>query len=201
MPGPKPPTIILTDEERRTLEQLVRRHTAPQQLVVRCRIILAAADGLNNAEIARRVGISVDTATLWRQRWCDSAKVPGDDERVAERLADLPRPGAPPRITAEQVCQIIALACEDPDATGRPISQWSQREIADEIKRRGIVDQISPRQAGRFLKGGRSPAAPGPLLVDAETRRASGRENRRHLHPVRGGSAVGGARRAGREHG
>src|SRR3989304_5278243 len=197
MPGPKPPTITLTDGERHALDQLVRRHPAPHQLVVRGRIILAAADGLNNAEIARQLDISIDTAALWRQRWYGSAKVPLDEQRVAERLADLPRPGAPARITAEQVCQIIALACEDPDATGRPISQWSQREIADEIKRRGIVDQISPRQAGRFLKGGRSPAAPGPLLVDAETRRASERENRRHLHPVRGGSAVGGARRAG----
>jgi len=154
MPGPKPPTITLTDGERRALEQLVRRHTAPHQLVVRCRIILAAADGLNNAEIARQLDTSIDTAALWRQRWCSGAAIPLDDQRVAERLADLPRPGAPVRITADQVCQIIALACEDPGATGRPISQWSQREIAEEIMKRGIVDQISPRQAGRFLKGG-----------------------------------------------
>src|SRR3972149_7538289 len=100
MPGPKPPTIILTDEERRTLEQLVRRHTAPQQLVVRCRIILAAADGLNNAEIARQLDTSIDTAALWRQRWCSGAAIPLDGQRGAERLGGPP----PARVAAGRVC-------------------------------------------------------------------------------------------------
>jgi len=69
-------------------------------------------------------------------------------------LEDLPRPGAPPRITADQLCQIEQMACEAPEKTGRPISQWTNREIADEIMARGIVESISPRHAGRLLKKG-----------------------------------------------
>jgi transposase len=70
----------------------------------------------------------------------------------AERLKDLPRPGTPARITADQRCQIEAMACEDPEDSKRPISQWTSREIADEVMKRGIVDSISPRHAARLLK-------------------------------------------------
>ncbi|MFQ6102108.1 MAG: helix-turn-helix domain-containing protein [Anaerolineae bacterium] len=78
--------------------------------------------------------------------------IPLADLSVEERLEDLPRPGAPARITADQVCQITAMACEHPEDSGRPISHWTNREIADEIMKRGIVDQISPRHAARLLK-------------------------------------------------
>src|SRR6266567_4521931 len=71
-------------------------------------------------------------------------------------LAGAPREGAPAKFTPEQVCQIIALACEKPADSNRPISQWSHRELADEIVQRGIVASISPRHAGRLLKRGRS---------------------------------------------
>jgi putative transposase len=76
------------------------------------------------------------------------------DLTVAERLEDAPRPGSPARITAEQICQIVAVACEAPSASGRPISQWSSTELAAEIMRRGIVAEISPRHAARILKKG-----------------------------------------------
>ena len=59
----------------------------------------------------------------------------GDERAAPERLADAPKPGAPARLTPEQVCQIIALACELPATTGRPISQWTGREVADEVVR------------------------------------------------------------------
>jgi transposase len=75
-----------------------------------------------------------------------------DDLSVEERLDDLPRPGTPPRLTANQICQIEELACEKPENSRRPITQWTGREIADEIKKRGIVDEISPRHASRLLK-------------------------------------------------
>jgi len=71
-------------------------------------------------------------------------------------LCDLPRSGKPSAITADQMCQIEALACEKPEQSERPISQWSGREIADEIMKRGIVAQISPRHAARLLKRSRS---------------------------------------------
>src|SRR5207247_422918 len=80
--------------------------------------------------------------------------VPLAEVSVAKRLADAPRPGVQPRLTPEQVCQILALACEQPSGSGRPISHWSHRELADEIVRRGITDRFSPRHASRLLKSG-----------------------------------------------
>jgi transposase len=133
---------------------VTRRHSSPQQLVLRARIVLLANEGRNNKQIGQALKVTVDTARLWRNRWSGFAGIPLADLSVRERLEDAPRPGAPARITAEQVCQIVALACEAPAQCERPISQWTGREIADEIKRRNIVTQISVRHASRLLKRG-----------------------------------------------
>jgi putative transposase len=154
MRGPKPPAITLTEVERQELQRLIKRHTTPQQIALRARLILAAADGLNNAQVAHQEAVSVDTARHWRTRWLESRSVALRELSVKERLADAPRSGKPPTITDEQVCQIVALACEAPTQSGRPITQWSGREIAEEIKRRGIVERISGRHAARLLKRG-----------------------------------------------
>jgi putative transposase len=156
MRGPKPPTIELIAVEREALEQLVRRHTTPQQLALRARIVLAAAAGANNSQIARQEAVNLDTVRLWRSRWLGVQAIPLADLTVEERLTDAPRSGKPVRITDAQVCQIVALACEAPDQSGRPISQWTGRELAEEIQRRGIVAEISGRHAARPLKRGRS---------------------------------------------
>jgi putative transposase len=156
MRGPKPSAIELTEEERRGLEGLLRRHTTPQQVALRARLVLAAAAGLNNAQAARQEGVDVGTARLWRARWLGLRPIALADLSVAERLEDAPRSGAPVRITAEQVCRIVALACEAPGDSGRPISQWTGREVADEAIARGIVPAISPRHAGRLLQRGTS---------------------------------------------
>lgn len=172
MAGPQPPEVALSVAERTELERVVRAHTTGQTLVLRARIVLAAADGLNNAQIERALGCDVETASIWRRRWLSFRAVPLEEVGVAERLADAPRPGAPARIGPEHVCQIIALACEQPAGSDRPISHWSQRELADEIMRRGIVAHISPRHAGRLLKRG-GPAAPShPLLAHPGAHRA-----------------------------
>ncbi len=154
MRGPKPPDVSLSAEERRGLDALVRAHATGQQLALRARIILAAADGRNNGQIARQLGVDVETARLWRGRWLGLQPISLADLSVADRLADAPRAGRAPQLTAEQICRIVALACEAPSQSGRPISQWSQREIADEVVKRGIVDAISPRHAARLLKRG-----------------------------------------------
>ena len=150
--GPKPAELTLNEQERKDLEKLVRRHSTRQQLAKRGRMILAAAEGKRNAEIARELGASVDTVRSWRMRWIGLQAVSVEEVSVVERLTDVPRPGRPSEITAEQTCQIIALACEQPKE--RPISQWTGREIADEVKRRGILKEISPRHAARVLKKG-----------------------------------------------
>jgi len=154
MKGPKPPAINLSDAERQGLEKLIKAHSTEQQLVPRARIVLAASRGLNNAQIARELAITVDTARPWRDRWLELQPLPLTELKIEERLQDLPRSGKPSAITADQRCQIEALACEKPEQSERPISQWSGREIADEIMKRGIVAQISPRHAARLLKRG-----------------------------------------------
>ena len=154
MRGPKPPMIELTEVERQDLERLVRRHTTPQQLALRARIILAAAAGANNCQLARQLDVRLDMVRRWRARCLALQPALVEDLPLAERLTDAPRPGKPVRITDEQVAKIVALACEPPADSQRPISQWTSREIADEIKHRGIVDQISGRHAARLLKRG-----------------------------------------------
>jgi len=118
-------------------------------------VVLLAADGNNNAQIARQLGIARATARYWRQRWLQSAEVPLCDLPLDERFEDQPRCGAPARISAEAWCQITALACEPPQQSGRPISQWTSRELADEARKRGLVETISPRHVGRFLRRSR----------------------------------------------
>jgi len=152
--GPQPPPITLTDEVRQSLTELIKRHSTPQQLAKRAQIVQMASEGKNNSEIARELKIHIDTVRRWRQRWRDLEAHSLEDLTVAERLEDLPRPGAPPRLTAGQICQIEQLACEAPEKSGRPITHWTGREIADEIKKRGIVDEISGRHAARLLKKG-----------------------------------------------
>jgi len=154
MRGPKPPVVEVSPEVRHELEALLRRRSLPQQLALRARIVLAAAEGQNNSQIARSLGLETDTVRLWRNRWLSFAAIPLPDFSLDERLSDVPRSGRPIQITAEQRCQIVALACEAPKEAGRPISQWTGREIADEVIKRGILPTISARHASRLLKKG-----------------------------------------------
>jgi putative transposase len=148
--------IVLSEPEQEALLQITRRHRSEQQGVLRARIVLAAAQGHSNAQIARELVINVDTVRLWRDRWAGLQGIDLETLGVAERLREAPRPGVAPKFTAEQRCQMAALACEAPAKAGRPISQWTGREIADELKARGIVEDISPRHAARLLKKGGS---------------------------------------------
>lgn len=156
MRGPKPLTVNLTSAERAGLQRVVRAHTTPQRLALRARIVLAAAAGDSNEAIAGRLGVSVETVRKWRGRWVGLQAATLGDLPLEERLTDAPRPGRPGQITAEQTCQIVALACERPSDRGRPISQWTGREVAEEVIQRGILPHISPRHARRLLKRGRS---------------------------------------------
>jgi putative transposase len=146
--------VVLSEKEQEALTRMSRRYRSEQQVALRARIVLAAAQGHANAQIARELEINVDTARLWRDRWVGLQGINLETLSVAERLQDAPRPGVQPRITAEQRCQIAALACEAPAKAGRPISQWTGREIAAEVMARGIVEPISPRHAARLLKKG-----------------------------------------------
>ena len=160
MPGPQPPLVPLSEAERQELHGLIRAHKTPQHYSFRAHIILLLAESYTAPEVARRLGTSRRTVRLWRRHW-----LARPHSAVTERLQDAPRPGAPATFGAEQWCQIIALACEPPEASGRPISHWTPRELADEACKRGIVERISERHVGRFLKSGRPQTASQSLLA------------------------------------
>ncbi len=141
--------IELSPEERSELERLERCASTPQALARRARMILMAGDGAGVGETAERLGVWRKTVSQWRGRWLAGS---GRSASPAERLRDAPRSGAPARITAEQICAIVALACERPSESARPVTHWSQQELADEAMKRGLVEQISQRSVGRFLK-------------------------------------------------
>ena len=147
MPANEANPIHLSERERRDLEALVRQQTCAQHVALRARIVLLAGEGVGIQPSATRLGIARTTVRNWRRRWLASK-----GNRVAERLADAPRPGAPATYSAEDACAIIALACEDPCESGRAITHWTQRELADEAIKRGIVPYISQRSVGRILK-------------------------------------------------
>jgi putative transposase len=176
MPGPRPQPIVLTHRQRETLEHLTRRRSTTQGLVRRARIVLAASEGHNNEQIARRLRINRETARLWRRVWSDAQELlAAAEEEASEKalrecvegvLADAPRSGAPATFAPEQIVQIVALACEDPrEDSGRPVSHWTPRELADEAVKRGIVGSISVRSVGRFLGRGGSETPQDALLA------------------------------------
>lgn len=152
MAGAKAQVVHLSEVEQHGLTKLIQRHQVGQQIAKRARIVLAAAQGQKNKEIAQAYQVTLDTVSLWRNRWVKLQDISLEDLSLEARLQDAPRPGAPARITADQRCQIEAVACEKPDASARPITHWTAREIADELKKRKIVDTISPRHAARLLK-------------------------------------------------
>lgn len=176
MRGPKPTPIELSDRQRSLLEKMVRRQTSPQRLWRRAKLILSMASGNNNQQTGHQLGVDRETVRQWRSRWLEAvpqltaAELSGvsDKELTAMMelvLTDEPRLGAPVKFTAFQVTQIIAIACEQPQESERPISQWSGREIREEAISRGIVEEIHERTVQRFLKRSRLKASPEPVLA------------------------------------
>jgi transposase len=118
MPVPTAPVVVLTDDERETLERWARRHTSAQALALRCRIVLACADGGSNTEVAERLGVTRSTVAKWRTRF------------VVERLDGLhdePRPGGPRSISDDDVERVIVKTLEE---TPRDATHWSTRSMA-----------------------------------------------------------------------
>jgi putative transposase len=179
MPG-RARKLIITERQQAILQSMTRSSTCPQAVAQRARMILLAFDGLSNQDIAEQVGCERHAVGPWRHRWADAfarlivveccEKPSALPRAIEDLLSDRPRSGSPGRFTPEQITQILAVACEDPDKCGRPVTHWTPRELADEAVQRGIVESISPRQVGRFLKIGRTPAAPQPLLAQRPTR-------------------------------
>ncbi len=141
------PRIKLSGDERKTLQCLVNKHTAKQIIVVRANIVLLADKGLPHQAIAQTLSVQNNTVSTWVARWREMVNKPAE-----ERLQDRPRPGAPDTFTPEQLCQIIAIACESPEDHGRAITHWTHRELAEAVVEKGIVDSISSSYLGSLLK-------------------------------------------------
>jgi putative transposase len=177
MAGPQPTAIKLSERQQRILEQLLRRQTGTKRLIRRVSIILAIAEGANNEQVGRSLGLHRECVRQWRDRWLDAsdtlAAVEAQEskdkpliEAIEAVLADAYRSGKPSTFSAEQVVQIVAIACEDPQSSGLPVTHLTHEELAEEAMRRGLVPSISARSVGRFLKRGRSQASPEPLLAE-----------------------------------
>jgi putative transposase len=181
MPG-RARKLIITERQQATLQTMARSRTGAQALAQRARMILLAFEGLSNEEIAEQVGCERHAVGPWRHRWANyfdrlihvecCEKPSALAHAIAKLLSDLPRSGCPGKFTAEQVAQILAVACEDPEKSARPVTHWTPRELADEVIKRKIVESISARQVGRFLKSGRPEAASQPLLAQRSTGRS-----------------------------
>jgi len=170
----------LTTRQRACLEQIARRQTSPQRLVRRAKILLALeTTGATQCHVMRQMHLNRGTVQVWCRRWCALASrlAPMEaDERsdkalttvIVEALTDHPRSGTPATFTPEQIVQIVAVACEDPRDSGRPVSHWTPREVAEEVRKRRIVETISTRSVGRFLKSGRFTATSGGVLAQRQ---------------------------------
>lgn len=165
MEGRQARPIVLSQMQQEILQGVVRQTHCPQAIALRARAVLASAQGLGNAAIARQLSCDRDLVRRWRGRFADAQEQwtgQSQDwdravwaEKIAEVLEDRQRCGAPAKFTPEQLCQIVSLACEKkPEECGRPVTHWTARELADEAVHRQIVLSISPRHVGRFLKGG-----------------------------------------------
>lgn len=153
--------IRVSEKQLVVLEELRRSRTAARGMVQRASIIVLGFQGLFNQQIAAEVQLNRQQVGVWRQRWRDAweslcvweCNEPHRlREGILEALSDAPRPGSPGTFTAEQVAEILAVACESPKLSERPINRWTHKELRDEVLKRGIVTSISVAQIGRYLQ-------------------------------------------------
>ena len=153
--------IQLTARQRACLEQMARRQTSPQRLVRRAKILLALATGANQCHVTRQMRLNRGTVHTWRQRWLALApklaqlEAAGGPEKalttlIVEALTDRPRSGTPATFTAEQIVQIVAVACEAPEDAGRPSAighpvRWPRRSV-----NAGLLRRSAPAVLGGF---------------------------------------------------
>ncbi len=137
-----PFVVRVSPEDRVVLEERAGSRTAAHSVVVRARIVLLAADGLRNVDIAAQVGVCVDVVSRWRKRFY---------EHGLTGLVDRPRSGRPRRFGSDVVAGVKAMACEPPEQRAVPLSRWSSAELADQAVAEGLVEAISSSTVRRWL--------------------------------------------------
>jgi len=155
----------LSETQKNILLTITKRRDSAQHLVQRVRVVLLAANGQTNKEIAPQIGLYINTVRTWRQRWnrqqekINAIEADGNEKALQEFitgvvLADDPYNGKRGTYTPEQITQLYKIVCEHPEESGRPISHWSCRELAEEMVKRGIVEHIPISTVWDFLKSG-----------------------------------------------
>lgn len=153
--------VGMTERQQDVLREIAQSRMSPKHLVQRATIVLRAFERVDNADIAREIGMNASDVGKWRRRWakrwrglilieCQESRA--EFKRAVEKaLSDEPRSGNPGKFTPEQITLLLALACESPEKSGRPITHWTIAELVDEAKKRGIVESISKSQMQRYL--------------------------------------------------
>lgn len=173
------PKVELSARQLSILNRLSQSRTQSHRLVERSSIVLMASQGMSGVAIAAKLGVDAQRVRRWRNRWVQQSGLLRDAEeasasdaelrkKVVAVLLDAARPGTPPKFSAEQVARLTSLACEPPSDSGLPITHWTPAELAEEARKRGIVEEISARHLDRLLKRGRDSAAQEPVLADFE---------------------------------
>lgn len=145
------------------LSKFAKSRTLPARQIQRAKIVLLAADGLNNIQISTQVGLGQDSVSKWRGRFIKTKTLPLLQE-VAEKdrshledavssfLNDNPRPGQSSHYTDEQIIKILEIACRDPLEFGYEASHWSLNLLVDAVIKEGIVESISAKNGKPFFK-------------------------------------------------
>ena len=151
--------VVITERQWVVLQELSRSRSESRMIAQRAEVIWRAFAGEWNEAIGRAVGLDRKQVGLWRRRaaWESLTLLECTEPRrlreaIRETLRDAHRSGSPGTFTAAQIAQIIAVACESPELSGRPITHWTQRELAAEVIQRGIVSSISASYVGEILR-------------------------------------------------
>ena len=170
--------VCLTEKQRKELQKIKCIASLLATFVQRAAIILLAFKGMLNSQISELVGNGRKQVGVWHRRWQQSHGALIETEycethaefrrTIEDVLTDAPRSGCPGKFTAEQVTRIVALACETPENSNRPIDNWTRRELTNEVIKRQIVTSISKQPHRKLVKPNGLKASPKPLLAQHE---------------------------------
>ncbi len=156
-----PRKLPMSTLQHSVLSKIVARHSTPQQLCKRIKILLLASQGQPHSVIHRELGVAVNTVKSWRNRWEGSydefSQIKDESDLTTALLLflkDLPRSGVPPKFTEAQRKQIVALACTKPTNHGIEMTEWTHEMLALTAQSKGIVDKISKSHVRLILKNG-----------------------------------------------
>lgn len=134
--------VTLAASDRHRLKKMAYGHKTPYRDRQRATIVMLAARGHTNNQIAGQTGMHIDTVRRWRDRYATEGMA---------GLADRKRSGRPPTFTPVQIAEVKALACQLPAEAGAPLSRWSAPELARQAADDGVVDSVSATTVRRWL--------------------------------------------------